>query len=456
MNRPTAARRNTRVHTGLRPTVLAAALILLAPWSSAQKLDGGLPPGLVSEDALKSKEKALAEAQRKLDDANDRLRRLEAQAKTPVKPTPQPDPETVARLQKTETELAQARQRIAQLEAQLKTLETQRDEALADAKAAARKNNAADGKAEVALRRERDRIKEERDETQRRYIELKGAVSAIAASQGDSQRAAIARASGIAGVQSEEETRAFILGLFKDESKGASAGAELTAANCGANCPSFIVLPQAGRVTMGTGSEAHTVDFKHRLAMGKTEVTVAQWRHFINDSRHNMPNDWEKNAVSERHPVLYVSALDADAYAKWFNGKYAAQLGLPKLQVVLPTEDEWEYAARAGRWTQERQWDSGIRDGKENCDFAGSANCTGSTPDPVAKTGRKPNAWGLYDTIGNVWEWTSTASGGGSRVVRGGSFGSSGDSLGLSARHAGTADVRDGSSGLRLLARIDL
>jgi formylglycine-generating enzyme required for sulfatase activity len=150
--------------------------------------------------------------------------------------------------------------------------------------------------------------------------------------------------------------------------------------------------------------------------------------------------------------------VDADAYAAWFSAKYAGRLGLPGLQVVLPTDVEWEQAARAGRWTQERQWDSGIRTGTENCDYAGSISCTSETPDPVATPGRKPNAWGLYDTIGNLWEWTSTpmSIGGEWREVRGGSFndGGIGGNLRLSANRAHGAAVRVDLNGFRVLARI--
>ncbi|MDZ7812185.1 MAG: SUMF1/EgtB/PvdO family nonheme iron enzyme [Ideonella sp.] len=121
----------------------------------------------------------------------------------------------------------------------------------------------------------------------------------------------------------------------------------------------------------------------------------------------------------------------------------------------MPSEDEWEYAARATRWTEERQWDSGSNGGKENCTYAASNNCTGSNPDPVAKTGRKPNAWGLYDMIGNVWEWTATPGGSG-RVVRGGSFDSNDDYLRLSARYAYTPGRRNDGNGVRVFARIDL
>jgi formylglycine-generating enzyme required for sulfatase activity len=236
-------------------------------------------------------------------------------------------------------------------------------------------------------------------------------------------------------------------------------GQELSVLGCGAACPTFIVLPQAGRVTMGTGNEARTVDFKHRIAMGKTEVTVAQWKHFMADSGYQLPANktthcgWQKEAVSDQHPVRCVSAEDADAYAVWFQKKYAAQVHVAVRYLGLPSSDEGEYAARAGRWTQDRQWD----EGKWSCNLAASSNCTGSTPDPVAKKGRSPNAWGLYDTIGNVQEWTSSTNPGFglSRVVRGGNFSSNGNALRLSAGYLYPPGWRSIGGGFRVLARIE-
>jgi formylglycine-generating enzyme required for sulfatase activity len=166
--------------------------------------------------------------------------------------------------------------------------------------------------------------------------------------------------------------------------------------------------------------------------------------------------DWQERAVSERHPVRCVNAYDAATYASWFQNKYGDKFGISRLTVVVPTAGEWELAARAGRWTQERQWDRGFAHGAENCDFARSRNCGGNTtPDPVAKLGRKPNSWGLYDTMGNVWEWTgSVGSVADSRRILGGSYYFEDGDMRFDTVASRRAEFRGGVVGIRVLARL--
>ena len=103
----------------------------------------------------------------------------------------------------------------------------------------------------------------------------------------------------------------------------------------------------------------------------------------------------------EDHPVVHVSYNDATAYCAWRGGR-------------VPTEAEWERAARGGVEDQRFPWgDELLVDGKHRCNIwqgrfpahnTGEDGYTGTAP--VATY--EPNAYGLYQMIGNVWEWTSS------------------------------------------------
>jgi formylglycine-generating enzyme required for sulfatase activity len=144
-----------------------------------------------------------------------------------------------------------------------------------------------------------------------------------------------------------------------------------------------------------------TVTFERPFAMMRTEVTVSQFREYVKATGYR--TDAEK--AGERHtwsspraykldgrlPVAYVSMNDAAAYCAWAGAR-------------LPTESEWTYAFRAGGSTVRGHlwWDT---DGR----YVWYRENSNATPHPV---GRKlPNAWGLYDMEGNVWEWTRSKPG---------------------------------------------
>jgi hypothetical protein len=130
--------------------------------------------------------------------------------------------------------------------------------------------------------------------------------------------------------------------------------------------------------------------------MGQTPVTVAAWRRFAEASGRDMP----EGQGGDDHPVVNVSWDDAVAYCKWAGGR-------------LPTEAEWEYAALAG---------SSVDPYGPLDEIAWYRENSGGTTHPVGQ--KKPNAWGLYDTLGNVWEWCEDRyeSGSEPRVLRGGSW----------------------------------
>ncbi|HMK42744.1 MAG TPA: formylglycine-generating enzyme family protein [Dissulfurispiraceae bacterium] len=141
--------------------------------------------------------------------------------------------------------------------------------------------------------------------------------------------------------------------------------------------------------------------------MGKYEVTNEQFRQFR--PTHYSGKYEGKDLNEPRQPVVNVSWEDANAYAKWLSQKTGEKYR-------LPTEAEWEYAARAGTKTI-RFWGNSSDDA---CQYANVADLTAKKFWPkwttffcddkfvvAAPVGSfKPNAFGLYDMLGNVWEWT--------------------------------------------------
>jgi formylglycine-generating enzyme required for sulfatase activity len=146
----------------------------------------------------------------------------------------------------------------------------------------------------------------------------------------------------------------------------------------------------------------HPVTFARSFSLGATEVTFREWDACVADGGCDYrPADqgWGR----ETRPVINVSWQDAQHYAAWLSGKLRATCR-------LPSEAEWEYAARAGTTTE---YALPAPDGSDDIAGKGLANCAdcGSEWDlrqtaPVTGAGKfRPNRWGLYDTHGNVWEW---------------------------------------------------
>ncbi len=203
--------------------------------------------------------------------------------------------------------------------------------------------------------------------------------------------------------------------------------------------------------------------------MGKHEVTFSQFDRFTNATgRDRAPDEgWGRGD----RPVINVSWEDATAYATWLS----AQTGRP---YRLPTEAEWEYAARAGS-QRTRYWGDAA---DTACSYANVHDQTSmrenrlSTPphgcdDGYAKTAPvaqfQPNSWGLFDMLGNVWEWTcsaysggfdgteqrcATASNAGFRSIRGGSWHSGPQFVHSAARRGLLPDKQYGGLGFRLAA----
>ncbi|MFJ8976958.1 formylglycine-generating enzyme family protein [Streptomyces sp. NPDC102282] len=136
-------------------------------------------------------------------------------------------------------------------------------------------------------------------------------------------------------------------------------------------------------------------------------VTGAAW-----DAPEGPGSDLEGRAD---HPVVHISHDDALAYCAWAG-------------LRLPTEAEWEYAARGGRTGARYPWGDDLTPGgREMCNtwrgrFPYRSERPGGRTGTVPVTAYEPNGFGLFNTSGNVWEWCSDAFGPGERVIRGGSY----------------------------------
>jgi serine/threonine-protein kinase len=127
---------------------------------------------------------------------------------------------------------------------------------------------------------------------------------------------------------------------------------------------------------------AHPAAVSEAFWMGQTEVTVAAYQRFIQATGHQMPPGPRMNyEFKAQDPMFKMKRDDAEAYCKWAGGR-------------LPSEVEWEWAARAGA--------KGPFHGNPD-DIAWHEDSGSALPHPVAR--KAPNAFGLYDMLGNAREW---------------------------------------------------
>ena len=164
--------------------------------------------------------------------------------------------------------------------------------------------------------------------------------------------------------------------------------------------PEMVVVP-AGRFRMGCDRErrrrcGREVSFRSAFAMSRYEVTFEDYDRFAEAKggvRHDeaLDHGWGRG----RRPVIHVTRSDALAYAAWLSSQTGARYR-------LPSEAEWEYAARAGTATK-WLWGDRFVAGRANCWECGSR----WDKDRTAPVGSfPPNAWGLHDMAGNVHEMT--------------------------------------------------
>jgi formylglycine-generating enzyme required for sulfatase activity len=275
--------------------------------------------------------------------------------------------------------------------------------------------------------------------------------------------------------------------------------------------PTMVVVP-TGKYMMGapdgepgrsdTETPQHEVTIDKGYALSQTDITVSQFRDFVRasgykpesitqggasvyDERTGVMRDvsnatWEDDyaghAATDNLPVVNISWSDARAYVQWLSQRTGKKYR-------LPSEAEFEYALRAGSTTR-YWWGSGTPKAKvEN--LTGSADRSPSGrrwshafqgygdgywgPAPVMSFA--PNAFGLYDMDGNVSEWMEDCwhdnyvrapvdgsawvnPGCGTRVIRGGSWGSSPEQANSAYRQGADAGIRSGRVGFRIVREL--
>ena len=262
---------------------------------------------------------------------------------------------------------------------------------------------------------------------------------------------------------------AFVITFAYGPAGGALAAAAQNFRDC-KDCPDMVVVP-AGSFTMGSpntelyrGAEnQHRVTIAKPFALGKYEVTFDEWLACVADKGCGgfTPDDqgWGKG----KHPVIGVSWDDAKAYVAWLSRKTGKHYR-------LPSEAEWEYAARAGATTP---FAYGATISSEQANYDGRTafgeGKTGVFREKTTPVGSfAPNAFGLYDMHGNVWEWmedcwseeygsTTPADGSpllkgscGGRVMRGGSWEDYAGDIRAAARVGSGTDEQSWADGFRI------
>ena len=140
---------------------------------------------------------------------------------------------------------------------------------------------------------------------------------------------------------------------------------------------------------------AHAVTVQP-FSMDRTEVSNTEYADFVRETNHAAPSHWIGNKPpfgQELWPVVNISFDDATAFAGWRSKRDG-------VSYRLPTEEEWEYAARNGEQSDLYPWGPDWKDK--------AAVLKDATPAPVGSRAEGKNKWGVFDLIGNVWEWTSS------------------------------------------------
>ena len=188
------------------------------------------------------------------------------------------------------------------------------------------------------------------------------------------------------------------------------------------NVPEALLQPE---------SPAHTVRISRPFLMGKYDVTVGQFKKFVAETGYRTVAEkqgwawvydenkkhWTKRTgaawnapgseVSEDHPVSLICHLDAEAFCDWLSKK-------ENRRYYLPTEAQWEYAARGGKEGERFPWGNDYPDGKKmniadkSCPVPWADGTVADGYARIAPVGNfEPNGFWLYDMTGNVWQMCS-------------------------------------------------
>ncbi len=251
------------------------------------------------------------------------------------------------------------------------------------------------------------------------------------------------------------------------------------------------------------GLQPRRVDFKKGFWMGRTELTIGQWRPFVEATGYRTEAEVQGAAygfdpaakrmdilpgkswhdtnfpfpIRDDHPVSFVTWNDAVAFCTWLTGREQSAGRLPRGYVYrLPTEAEWEYACRGGAERAAFWWGDSLLDGQDRMNAASlDANewahwekaCPWSDGylfiSPVDTFGeRGRNGFGLADMLGNVWEWcldgydpaaahpTVFTNNPAKRVLRGGAFDDRPGFMRCAVRAAPKPDEPNCARGIRL------
>lgn len=228
-----------------------------------------------------------------------------------------------------------------------------------------------------------------------------------------------------------------------------------------ASCPPMRVVP-SGTAMIGSpaGEQGRgrdeplqrTLGISQPFAIGTYEVTVGEWAACVRDGACRAIADWSKENPNPLIPAAGIGHDDAAAFVAWLR----AQSGKA---YRIPTAEEWEYAARSGS-PDAFAWGASISPSDANYDqtakYAGSSTAP-YRGYPEAVNAYSPNAFGLYQMSGNVWEWTETCVDAAckKRVIKGGSFESVPGELRLANRFAVGDTSRRDDLGLRVVRDLD-
>lgn len=193
-------------------------------------------------------------------------------------------------------------------------------------------------------------------------------------------------------------------GYFIYKSRAVTAGPVKPTTPVDPSIKPDLVEIEGGSFQMGRNDSVPTEGPAHQItintfSMDKTEVTNAEYAQFVKQTNHAPPEQWgsvKPAAGQELLPVSNVSYEDAVAFAAWRSKRDG-------VTYRLPTEEEWEYAARNGDKDNLYPWGNTWAAG-----HAATAEAGVGKEQPVGTYPTGANRWGVQDLIGNVWEWTSS------------------------------------------------